>query len=106
ALSLFGARPRGTGEIWIAGQPVCIHSSADAIAAGLGYAAEERKDAGLFLDMTIADNIVAAQLEQFGSWWWHDRQGDRRAEEYRQKLCIASSHVRQSVHSLSGGNQQ
>jgi ABC-type sugar transport system ATPase subunit len=60
----------------------------------------------LFLDMTIADNIVVAQLEQFGSWWLHDRQGDRRAEEYRQKLRIASSHVSQSVDSLSGGNQQ
>src|SRR5262249_13826684 len=65
ALALFGARRRGRGEIFVAGRPVNIRSPADAIAAGLGYAVEERKDAGLFLDMSIAQNIVAARLKQF-----------------------------------------
>ena len=106
ALSLFGARRRGSGEILLAGRPVRIHSPADAIAAGLGYASEERKEAGLFADMTMAHNMVAAQLKQFGSWWFNDRRIDSRAEDYRRKLRIASRHVRQPVHTLSGGNQQ
>jgi ABC-type sugar transport system ATPase subunit len=56
--------------------------------------------------MTITDNIVAARLKQFGSWWFHDRRGDAQAEAYRQQLRIVSYHVRQPVHHLSGGNQQ
>jgi ABC-type sugar transport system ATPase subunit len=106
ALSLFGARRRASGEIRIDGKPVTIRSPAEAIAAGLGYAPEDRKEAGLFLDQTIVRNVIAARLDQFGSWWFNDRQGLRVAEEYRRKLRLVCRDVTQDVHDLSGGNQQ
>ena len=34
-------------------------SPAEAIAAGIGYLSEDRKETGLFLEMSIADNILA-----------------------------------------------
>ena len=83
-----------------------IRSPAEAIAAGLGYAPEDRKEAGLFLDQTIVRNVIAARLDQFGSWWFNDRQGLRVAEEYRRKLRLVCRDVTQDVHDLSGGNQQ
>jgi ABC-type sugar transport system ATPase subunit len=106
ALSIFGARPRESGEILVGGKKVAITSPADAIAAGLAYLPEERKDAGLFLDMTIAQNVAAAGLNQFGSWWFNDAGGDAVANDYRTKLRIASYSAKQVVQSLSGGNQQ
>jgi len=106
ALSLFGLRPRAAGEILIDGRPVRINSPADAIRAGLGYASEDRKELGLFLDRTIAENIAVAKLDQFGSWWLDDRRGERVAEEFRLKLRIVCRGPRQTVQTLSGGNQQ
>ncbi|MGH9839746.1 MAG: sugar ABC transporter ATP-binding protein [Blastocatellia bacterium] len=106
ALSLFGARPRAAGEIFISGKQVSIHSPAEAIAAGIGYASEDRKEAGLFPEMTIARNMAAAGLGQFGTWWLDDRRSEQVAEEFRQKLRIASRGPRQIVQTLSGGNQQ
>jgi ribose transport system ATP-binding protein len=106
ALSLFGARPRASGEIFIAGKPVSIRSPAEAIASGMGYASEDRKDAGLFLEMSVAENVVAARLRDFGSWWFDDRRGRSVAEEFRRRLRIATPGVTQTVRNLSGGNQQ
>jgi ribose transport system ATP-binding protein len=106
ALSIFGARPRESGEIFVAGRRVVIRSPSDAIAAGIAYLPEDRKEAGLFLEMTVAENVAVARLEDFGSWWFSDARGDAAAEGFRSKLRIASHSVRQIVQSLSGGNQQ
>ncbi|MBI4663817.1 MAG: sugar ABC transporter ATP-binding protein [Verrucomicrobia bacterium] len=107
ALSLFGARPRGSGAIRIDGEPATIRSPADAIAAGLGYVPEDRKEAGLFLDMTIAQNVAAARLDQFGSrWWFNDRQSEATARAFGQRLRVVCQNVKQAVRNLSGGNQQ
>jgi ABC-type sugar transport system ATPase subunit len=106
ALTLFGARPRGAGEVLVEGRRVDIHSPTDAIAAGLGYAPEDRKEAGLFLDMTLARNVIAARLDAFGSWWFDERRQTSVADDFRAKLRIASHGADQIVQTLSGGNQQ
>lgn len=106
ALSLFGARPRASGQIFLEGQAVTIRSPRDAIAAGIGYVPEDRKESGLFLEMTLSQNVAAARLQEFGSWWFRDRESDRVAEDFRRKLRIACHSVRQIVQTLSGGNQQ
>lgn len=106
ALSIFGARPRDTGEILIDGRKVEINSPSDAIAAGLAYLPEDRKEGGLFLEMTIAQNVAAAGLKDFGSWWFQDGKSAAAAEEFRNKLRITSQSVKQVTQSLSGGNQQ
>ena len=106
ALSIFGARPRASGDIFVDGKPAAIRSPAEAIAAGIGYASEERKETGLFLEMTVSQNVVAARLEQFGAWWFDDRRGASVAENFRERLQIATPSVTQTVRHLSGGNQQ
>jgi ABC-type sugar transport system ATPase subunit len=106
ALSIFGARPRAAGQILIGGKPARIRSPKDAIASGIGYASEDRKESGLFLDMTVAQNVIAARLRDFGFLWCDDSGGARVAEEFRQRLRIATPDVFQAVRNLSGGNQQ
>jgi ABC-type sugar transport system ATPase subunit len=106
ALSIFGARPFATGTIQVDGESIRPRSVADAIRAGIGYLPEDRKDAGLFLEMSIAENIGAANLRLFGDWITSDRQMRSTAEDYRSGLGIACQSVEQTVLSLSGGNQQ
>jgi ABC-type sugar transport system ATPase subunit len=106
ALSIFGVRPRGAGEIFLNKERVSIDSPRDAIQAGIGYVAEDRKEGGLFLEMSIAANVAAAKLDAFGSWWMSGRQERKTAEGFRQSLRIVSADVSQPVQRLSGGNQQ
>jgi ABC-type sugar transport system ATPase subunit len=106
ALSIFGIRARGSGELFLNGKRVSIHSPGDAIRAGIGYVAEDRKEGGLFLEMSIAANIAAAKLDAFGSWWVSGRQQQNTAESFRQSLRIVSADPNQPVQRLSGGNQQ
>jgi ribose transport system ATP-binding protein len=106
ALSIFGVRPRGSGEIFLNGKRTSVHSPRDAIRAGIGYVAEDRKEGGLFLEMSIAANVAAAKLGAFGSWWLSGRRQRITAEQFRQSLRIVSADVAQPVQRLSGGNQQ
>jgi len=106
ALALFGVRPRGSGEVLLDGNRIEIRSPADAIAAGLGYVSEDRKESGLFLDMSIRRNISAARLHRFGGWFFRDRDERATAEEFREKLRIICRDVEQDTGHLSGGNQQ
>jgi ABC-type sugar transport system ATPase subunit len=106
ALSIFGARLRSSGRIVIDGRDAKINSVPAAIAAGIGYLPEDRKQAGLFLEMSVAQNMAAASLSRFGSLLTSRRALQQTADSFRQRLGIACHSVHQSVRSLSGGNQQ
>jgi ABC-type sugar transport system ATPase subunit len=106
ALSVFGARLFGSGQVLIDGRLVRIRHVWEAIAAGIGYLPEDRKRSGLFLDMSIAQNVAAAGLRRFGSVVTSMGGMRSAAEEYRRGLNIACRNVQQQVRNLSGGNQQ
>ncbi len=105
-LAIFGANPIAAGAVWLDGMPVNIASPRAAIAAGIGHLPEDRKEAGLFLEMSIAENIAVARLEQFGAWWLNRAQSETVAQDFVGKLRIAAATVQQQAITLSGGNQQ
>jgi ABC-type sugar transport system ATPase subunit len=106
ALALFGVRARGSGEILLEGRRVEMGSPADAIAAGFGYVSEDRKESGLFLDMSIRRNISAARLSRFGGWFFRDAEEAAATQELCEKLRVVCVDVNQDTGHLSGGNQQ
>ncbi len=107
ALALFGADPYARGEVMLRGKPVRFHQPADAIEAGIGYLTEDRKAAGLFLELPVAQNIVSANLRAFThSGLVRDRTANERCREFVQRLRISTPSLRQLVMNLSGGNQQ
>lgn len=105
AQAIFGARPF-SGTILVSGQPVRIESPADAIAADIGYLPEDRKEMGLFLEMSVAQNIAAARLSYFGCWWMRDSKLVAIANRFSAKLCITPPGIQREAKKLSGGNQQ
>jgi L-arabinose transport system ATP-binding protein len=106
ALALMGARPGVSGEVLRDGRRLRIRNPADAVAAGIGYLPEDRKEAGLFLPMSVTWNMAAVALGRFGSWWLRDGEQAVAAREYCQTLRVAHRDVREPVRNLSGGNQQ
>jgi ABC-type sugar transport system ATPase subunit len=103
AMAIFGAAPGGSGHIWIGGKPAVIRSPADAIRAGIGYIPEDRREAALFLDMSVAENVAASRNR---GWLWDRRAQHATANEFRERLAIRTPSVGQVVANLSGGNQQ
>jgi ABC-type sugar transport system ATPase subunit len=106
ALAIFGARPNASGEIRVEGRPFMPRSPRDGIAAGVGYLPEDRKELGLFLEMSLAENIAAAGLARFGGAWQNHARRDAVARQFQASLKISARGVRQPVVLLSGGNQQ
>jgi ABC-type sugar transport system ATPase subunit len=62
--AIFGADALDGGEIRKKGQIITIDNPRDAIAAGIAYLPEDRKDHGLVLSMSGVENIVMASLER------------------------------------------
>ncbi|MBI5771382.1 MAG: sugar ABC transporter ATP-binding protein [Verrucomicrobia bacterium] len=106
ALALFGLRPREAGEIELGGRRIEPRSPAEAIADGLGYLSEDRKEAGLFSDLSVRRNLSAARLGAFGGWFFRDGAEAAEARDRVGQLRIACRDIEQDVAHLSGGNQQ
>ncbi len=107
ARAIFGVDPRAEGEIILDGSPAHIHSSQDAIALGLGYLPEDRKAAGLFLEMSIKLNIESAVIGSVSRGGFLAAARERAlAQHYVSQLNITTPGIEQEVRRLSGGNQQ
>ena len=79
----------------------------DAMAAGIGMVPEDRKEAGLFADHSVAANIAAAVLPKVSrSGIVSEAAANTLAARFIADLRIATPSARQSVRNLSGGNQQ
>lgn len=104
---LVGADPRTAGTIAIHGQEVAIHSPRDAVKCGIGYLSEDRKTIGLAVGLSVADNAVLADLDQFTRGGVvNESKISRETEKYVEKIRIRTPSIRQKVRNLSGGNQQ
>jgi len=108
ARALFGAEPLAAGSVALDGRKLRIRSPGQAIAAGIGYLTEDRKDQGLFLRMTVRDNCIAPALERFAGrmGMMDERRASEFAEAGRTRFNIVTPSIGQAVRNLSGGNQQ
>ncbi|MCR1785256.1 ATP-binding cassette domain-containing protein [Nocardioides carbamazepini] len=95
------------GTVFVDGRPVSRGSTAVARRAGVVHVPADRHEEGLFLPLSVADNVVAATLGRVSTAGLvRDRAVDARAEEQRAALGIKTPSVGTPVASLSGGNQQ
>lgn len=108
AEAIFGIAPADSGLIEVRGHAVRIRSINDAVHAGIGYVPEDRLTQGLFLEASIADNIIAASLDNHrGRFGLLDTGGIRSAiADLFSRLRIQAPNVSAVVRSLSGGNAQ
>ena len=90
------------------GKDVTPTSPRDALAEGIAYLTEDRKELGLFLDMSISDNINISVMENDSGLGGTRRFGkeEARARQSFENLEIKSPSSKITVGSLSGGNQQ
>ena len=108
ARAVFGADHIDSGEIYVHGRPVKIHSPQDAVSEGIGYLSEDRKRYGLALGLDVEANIILASFNRFLNWigWVNQTQTNDAAQVYVNALSIKTPTIQQRVKNLSGGNQQ
>lgn len=108
AKAVFGTIQKDSGTIRMEGKPVAIHTPSDAIACGLAFITEDRKSEGLFLDLSVKDNLLSANLEMVRRplSFVDVRKEVLIAKEGVEKLSIRTPDIQTSIKSLSGGNQQ
>jgi ABC-type sugar transport system ATPase subunit len=104
--AIFGADPFDRGILVKRGQTLSIRTPADAIAAGIAYLPEDRKEQGLVLTLQGYENLALASLTRYGSWgllsWARLR---RAAKEVAAQLQFRGK-LEAPVRTISGGNQQ
>ena len=107
ARAIFGADEVISGEILMRKKKLHAKHPAESISKGMAYVPEERKNLGLFPEMTIQDNIIAGKLENaLHGRFYNPAKAKQLAEESTVKFNIATPGVQQKVVNLSGGNQQ
>ncbi|MEA4890076.1 MAG: sugar ABC transporter ATP-binding protein [Clostridiaceae bacterium] len=107
ARAVFGADPKTTGSIKVNGRPVIINQPRDAVNAGIGYLSEDRKQYGLALGLSVAENSVLANYNAYaGRLFVHQSEVNQTAQLYVNKLNTRTPSIKQLVRNLSGGNQQ
>jgi ribose transport system ATP-binding protein len=107
AMLLFGAAPIESGEIWVDGEWVRMHSPRDAIQQGIGLLTEDRKGKGLFLEMGVGWNISFPIVRKLSKYGVVDTKTEKDiTERYRQRIDIKTPSMEQRAINLSGGNQQ
>ncbi|MGB0090719.1 MAG: sugar ABC transporter ATP-binding protein [Planifilum fulgidum] len=105
--ALCGIDPKDSGQVWLDGKPVAIDSVSQAIQQGIVYLTEDRKNQGLFLDLSVKRNIVSSNLQAVSSGLFIDPVKEKKmAEHFSEKLNVKTPSLDQSIGSLSGGNQQ
>jgi ABC-type sugar transport system ATPase subunit len=105
--AIFGVRKVESGHIRLNGKEITPHHPSEAMSSEIGMVPEERREAGLFVEMSIAANIAAANLNIVSkNGVILDTEVNRLASSYKDSLRIATPSIEREVMFLSGGNQQ
>lgn len=106
--SLFGMTTTDSGQILIDGVPTTIDSPASAIDKGLAFLTEDRKKSGLFLVLSVMENMSIVKMSHYsakGGFVNHSDMANDCLEQIK-RLNIKTPTMDQIINNLSGGNQQ
>jgi ABC-type sugar transport system ATPase subunit len=107
ARAIFGADPADAGTVRVAGRRLDRRSPDESIAAGLGFITEDRKQQGLVLQLSVAQNITLTSLDHVSRYGVLDTGAEAElARGQADRLHIRAASLDQRVIDLSGGNQQ
>jgi ribose transport system ATP-binding protein len=108
---LFGIEHLSDGKILINGKHIRIRHPRDAIHARIGLTTglvpEDRKTEGLFLDLSIANNVTLPIIDNLSKFGWIDNNDEHlKIKDILRKVNVDLEVFDLFANSLSGGNQQ
>jgi galactofuranose transport system ATP-binding protein len=104
---LFGIDGADQGEIRIKGGKVSLNSPRNAMMHGIGFCSEDRKNEGIFAELSIRENIILALQAKKGVFKYiRTKKQQEIADELIASLGIKTPSANNEAKQLSGGNQQ
>ena len=104
---LFGILPGKEGRIFINNKELKIDSPIKAIASGMAFVTENRKEDGLILAASVEENISMVRIDHILKNGFISRKKEKDiADKHIKNLRIKTPGSDQIVNKLSGGNQQ
>jgi ribose transport system ATP-binding protein len=107
--AIFGLEEVESGGISINGKSVSTGKGTTAmrLLQGFGYLSEDRKDEGLTLELSIADNLTMTRFSSCSRFGWLNLSTQKlQSERLIKEIGVKTLTVTQAVSTLSGGNQQ
>ena len=105
--ALAGLTADATGQIHVMGAPMQLRSVPQAQAAKIQFISEDRAGEGLFLRLSVAQNLIATKLPEHTRYGLLGHQGLRAtAERLAAAVGVDRARLRSPADELSGGNQQ
>tara|TARA_Y100001954_G_scaffold230326_1_gene277730 strand:- start:2383 stop:3942 length:1560 start_codon:yes stop_codon:yes gene_type:complete len=107
ALTLFGYYQSDSGKVILDGKEINISNPTEAIDAGIVYVSEERREKGLFTEMTVRNNLISPNLEEVNNNGILNKiKISQLTKSTIDQLNIKTNDDETYVLKLSGGNQQ
>jgi ribose transport system ATP-binding protein len=105
---LFGTAKMRAGRVTLPDGTALPGNTAGAVKAGIAYTPADRKQYGLMLRQSIAENVVSVRALTLGrdGFVLHGEALRRAAAARCRQLGVVADSMQQIVGSLSGGNQQ
>lgn len=104
---LAGVHPVTSGELLIGGRAIATGSVAATRAAGLRFVPDDRHREGVFLNLSVRENLSTGALAGVSRFGWIRPLAEiDRASAIAQAAQVKTAGVEAPVSSLSGGNQQ
>jgi rhamnose transport system ATP-binding protein len=107
ARAVFGIDRYDAGAVKLRGKPLRKAAPTAAMAAGIGFVPEDRRQQGLVMDMSVQQNVALASLGRLGRAGFIQGSAERAmASDWAARLKIKYGRLTDPVSMLSGGNQQ
>ncbi len=95
------------GEVCVIDAPAGRPTPRERWQQGIGFLSENRKEEGLMLNQSIADNLTLTRMETFGRLGWISRRRQQATvRRWVNELGVKCRDASQPMTELSGGNQQ
>ncbi len=105
--AIFGADKITSGKIFLFGKEQKFQSPRDAIDAGIALLTEDRNLYGLFMEMSIRENITISKLHDLSKGFFIDRKKENDSvDSFFSMLKVKAPSIETKVEALSGGNRQ
>ena len=105
--AIFGADKITSGKIFINDKEVKINSPKEAIDSGIALLTEDRNLLGLFMNMSIRENISVSSLSKMMNGLFINEQKEiSSVQKLFDQLKVKAPSIETSVEALSGGNRQ
>ncbi len=103
----FGLDRLCSGKVVVLSRESSAASPARRLAQGMGLLSENRKEEGLLLNRSIADNLTLTRFQPMCRWGVIREKAQRQAAQvWMHQLDVRAESPAQSMRELSGGNQQ